>query len=125
MRERITKLKELNSSKKMKTQIETRRNELAGNISLNDELSLINDYNKVLQVVKNYIPSESEFWRKYKPVNVRKIGLSEGGLTIGSKMNCNPAAITIVHREASALAPGGMEPQPHARVRQEAAHGHK
>ncbi len=74
-------------------QIEDRRNELAGNISLNHELSLINDYNKVLEVVKEYLPSESEFWRKYKPVNVRKIELSEDGLTVGSKMNRNPQFI--------------------------------
>jgi hypothetical protein len=52
--------------------------------------------------------------------------LSEAGIMIDSpKMNRNPAAITIAHREASALAPGGMEPQLHARVRQGAAHGHK
>ncbi len=46
-----------------------------------------------LEVVKEYLPSESEFWRKYKPVNVRKIELSEGGLTVGSKMNRNPQFI--------------------------------
>lgn len=62
-------------------EIEDRRNELAGNLSLNQEIDFIETVNKWVE--KNYLPG-----RKYKKVQVKKIEM-ERDLDLASKLDRN------------------------------------
>ena len=64
-----------------------RRNELAGNISLNQEIDFIKKVNKWTK----YLPGE-----KYRPVKVEKIELLDQNLDTASKLDRSPAFIKMM-----------------------------
>ena len=61
-----------------------RRNELSGNLSLNQEIDFINTVNKWTK----YLPPE-----KYKPVQVNKIEMLKEDLDTASKLDRSPTFI--------------------------------
>lgn len=61
--------------------IQDRRNELSGNISLNQEIAFIKTINKLIK----YLPPE-----KYKKVKVKKMEMSNESLDTASKLDRNP-----------------------------------
>jgi len=72
-------------------EIEDRRNALAGNLSLNHEIDVINKINRFLadSVIRNKLP-------QLKPVDIHSIWMSEGlmrKLTFVSKMSRDPALL--------------------------------
>ncbi len=72
-------------------EIEDRRNELAGNISLNHELHLIDTLNKLV----DDLPKNSEYKKKYKRIEVPKpaIEMTKEDLPVASKGNLDPKFI--------------------------------
>ncbi|HEX7627515.1 MAG TPA: hypothetical protein VF354_01155 [Candidatus Methanoperedens sp.] len=72
---------------KLMKDILDRRNELAGNISLNQEIDFIDNVNKWTK----YLPSE-----KYKPIKVQKIKMLKEDLDTASKLDRSPSFIKMM-----------------------------
>lgn len=80
-------------------EIEDRRNEMAGNLSLDQELYLVGKINALLAET----PALREHHKRYKPVAVREIELDRGG-DYASKLDRSPGALRALWERGERLA---------------------